>query len=83
MATAATTTAAGKGGIRKLVWQKNAISSFLDAKGNKNTGATIRIGREIRCIPYAFFFLALRLLRSNNNSNYNYNYNYNILPMNI
>ena len=29
---------------------------FFDASGNKNIGATIRIGREIRCLPYAGFF---------------------------
>ena len=33
--------------------KNNPISPFFDAGGNKNIGATIRIGREIRCLPYA------------------------------
>ena len=32
-----------------------AISPLFDASGNKNIGATIRIGREIWCLPYAGF----------------------------
>ena len=28
---------------------------FFDASGNKNIGATIRIAREIQCLPYAGF----------------------------
>ena len=32
-----------------------AIRPFLDASGNKNIGATIRIGRGIWCLPYAGF----------------------------
>ena len=36
---------------------ENAISSFFDASGNKNIGATICIGREIRCLPCAGFFI--------------------------
>ena len=35
---------AGKGG-----------GPFFYATGNKNIGATIRLGREIRCLPYAGF----------------------------
>ena len=31
------------------------ISPFFDANGNKNIGATIRIGREIWYLPYAGF----------------------------
>ena len=34
-----------------------AISPFLDASGNKNIGATIRISQEILCLPCAGFFL--------------------------
>ena len=34
----------------------NAISPFFDASKNKNIGATVRIGQEIRCLPYAEFF---------------------------
>ena len=34
---------------------KNATSPLFDSSGNKNIGATIRIGREIRCLPYARF----------------------------
>ena len=34
---------------------KNAISPILDASGNKNIGATIHIGREICCFPWAGF----------------------------
>ena len=33
-----------------------AISPVFDAGGNKNIGATIRIGLEIGCLPYAGFF---------------------------
>ena len=32
--------------------RKNAISPFFGASGNKNIGATIRIGREFQCLPY-------------------------------
>ena len=32
---------------------------FFDASGNKNIGATFRIGREIRCLPYAGLFLSI------------------------
>ena len=35
--------------------KKKAISPFFDASGNKNIGATIRIGQEIRCLLYAEF----------------------------
>ena len=31
------------------------VSQFVDASG-KNLGDTIRIGREIRCLPYTGFF---------------------------
>ena len=37
--------------------KKNTISPYLDVGGNKNIGATIHIGQEIRCLPYAGFFL--------------------------
>ena len=30
---------------------------FFDASGNKKNGATIRIGQEIWCLPYAGFLL--------------------------
>ena len=30
---------------------------FFDTSGNQNIGATIRIGQEIRCLPYGGFFL--------------------------
>ena len=33
-----------------------AISPFFYARGNKNIGATICIGQEILCLPYAGFF---------------------------
>ena len=35
--------------------QKKAISPFFDASGNQNIGATIRISREILCLPYPGF----------------------------
>ena len=38
---------------RKLSSWSVAVSPFFDASGNKNIGATIRIGREILCLPYA------------------------------
>ena len=38
--------------------KKNRIIPFFLVSGNKNIGATIRIGREIRCLPYAVFFLS-------------------------
>ena len=37
--------------------KKKAISTLFDASGNKNISATIRIAREVRCLPYAGFFL--------------------------
>ena len=37
--------------------KKIDISPFFDASGNINIGASIRIGREIWCLPYAGFFL--------------------------
>ena len=40
--------------------EKNAISLYLDASRNKNICATIRIGQEIWCLPYAGFFNFLR-----------------------
>ena len=48
----------GQGGGEKMkkMAKKNSISPYFDASGNKNIGATIRIGREIRCLPYAGFF---------------------------
>ena len=33
------------------------LSALFDASGYKNIGATICIGREIRCLPYAGCFL--------------------------
>ena len=36
---------------------KNVISPFFDASGNKNIGATICTGQEIRCLPYVGFFV--------------------------
>ena len=42
--------------------QNNAISPFFDASGNKNIGATIRIGQEIPCLPYAGFLLDMFLI---------------------
>ena len=54
-ATEATRMTAGAGG-GILGQQKNAISPFFDASGNKNISATIRIAQEIRCLPYAGFF---------------------------
>ena len=43
--------------------QKNVISPFFDASGNKNIGATIRIGQEIQCLPYAGFLLLYSQIR--------------------
>ena len=40
--------------LRRKV-KKIAISLFFDASGNKSIGATISIGREIECLPYAGF----------------------------
>ena len=37
--------------------KKNTISPLFDASRNKNIGATIHIGQEIRWFPYAGFFL--------------------------
>ena len=34
-----------------------ALSPFFDASRNKNIGATIRIGQDIPCLPYAGFFI--------------------------
>ena len=39
--------------------QKNPISPFFEASENNNIGATIRIGREIRCLPYAGFWSSI------------------------
>ena len=50
--TAATTTAGGGGGDFFGKTKK-----MLSAP-NKNIGATIRIGQESWCLPYAVFFLA-------------------------
>ena len=35
---------------------KKCYQPFFDASGNKIIGATIRSGREIRCLPHAGFF---------------------------
>ena len=45
----------GEGFGKKL--KKNAIRPFFIASGHKNIGATIRIGREIRCLLYAGFLI--------------------------
>ena len=45
-------------GGRVFIGQKNGISPFFDASGKINIGATIRIGWEIRCFPYAGFLKA-------------------------
>ena len=37
--------------------KKKCYQPFFDASGNKNNCASISIGREIRCLPYAGFFL--------------------------
>ena len=56
-ATMTTTTAARGGGVFfSSCATKNAISHFFGASGNKNISATIRIGREIWCLPYAGLF---------------------------
>ena len=38
-------------------WQKKCFCPVFDARGNKNMGATILIGKEIQGLPYAGFFL--------------------------
>ena len=44
----------GEGGKQKEVGVKNNAEKLLDC------GATIRIGQEIRCLPYAgYFFMIL------------------------
>ena len=47
----------GRGGGDRAGGKKNDISPYFDGSGNKNIGATLRIGREIRCLPYEGFFL--------------------------
>ena len=42
--------------------KKYAISPIFDASRKKNIGATIRIGREIRCLLYARFFYMSKFL---------------------
>ena len=37
--------------------KKNAISLFFDGSGNKSIGATMCIGQEIQCLPYAGFLV--------------------------
>ena len=54
-----TMTTATAGGRIKKKWQKNSISPYFDASENKNIGDTIRIGREIWCLPYVRFFILL------------------------
>ena len=54
---AATTTTTAVGGEVFFFCkeQKKMLQPFFDASGYKNISATIRIGREIRCLPYADF----------------------------
>ena len=35
------------------IWSRCCNVPFLGARGNKNSGAAISIGREIRCVPFA------------------------------
>ena len=59
----------GRGGVKK-VGKKNALSPFFVASRNKNVGATIRIGREFWCLPYAGFFKSvIHVLHSGKQSN--------------
>ena len=44
---------------------KKIISHFFDASGNKNMGATIGIGPEIRCLPYVGYFLPAKKIKLN------------------
>ena len=44
-------------GMGKFFFGKKCYQSFFDASRNKNIGANIRIGRKIRCLPYAGLFL--------------------------
>ena len=39
--------------------QKQCYQPLLGTSGYKNIGATIRIGREIRCLPYVEFFFSV------------------------
>ena len=50
------------GGNKKNCFAKKAISPFFDVSGNKNIGNTIRIGREIWCLPYAGLFSTVSVL---------------------
>ena len=47
---------------RRMTLKKNAISPFGDAREKKSIGATIRIGREIGCLPYAGFFVKVSVV---------------------
>ena len=44
--------------------KEEAISPFFDASGNKNIGASICIGQEILCLPYAGFFQVIFVLKN-------------------
>ena len=65
MAAAATT----KRGEGPKNTQKRTIrivsASVATPAGKKSIGATIRIGREIWCLPYAEFFLYMRISEKN------------------
>ena len=54
---------AGRGGRGVFFFaQKYVISPFfLTPTKTKNIGATIRIGREIRCLPYVRFLCVLHV----------------------
>ena len=45
-----------KSGHKSVNHKFHINSPYLDASGNKNIGATIRIGQEIRCLQNAGFF---------------------------
>jgi hypothetical protein len=45
------------------------LAPFLDARGNKNIGATIRIGQEIWCLPYEGFFACVSLCHELHSTN--------------
>ena len=47
----------GGSGAGKKEEEKNTVSPFCRHQKKTNLGATIRIGQESRCLPYAGFFL--------------------------
>ena len=58
------------GGRKKLI--NKMLSAPVETPAEKNIGATIRIGREIQCLPYkGFFFGNIMHLHSK----YKYQYN--------